>query len=89
LIDRGMLRINRDQMIEELRRRGIGTGVHFIPLHLQAYYQRAWGYRVGDFPKAEEYFERCLSLPIYPSMTEGDVERVITELRDIAAKFRK
>jgi dTDP-4-amino-4,6-dideoxygalactose transaminase len=88
LINRGMLRINRDQMIEELRRRGIGTGVHFIPLHLQPYYQRAWGYRVGDFPKAEEYFERCLSLPIYPSMTEGDVERVITELRDIAAKFR-
>ena len=76
-------------MIEELRRRGIGTGVHFIPLHLQPYYQRAWRYRVGDFPTAEEYFERCISLPIYPGMTEGDVERVITELRDIAAKFRK
>jgi dTDP-4-amino-4,6-dideoxygalactose transaminase len=89
LINPGMLRINRDQMIEELRRRGIGTGVHFIPLHLQPYYQRAWGYRVGDFPAAEEYFDRCISLPIYPSMTDDDVERVITELHEIAANFRK
>lgn len=89
LTNPGMLRINRDQTIEELRRRGIGTGVHFIPLHLQPYYQRTWGYRLGDFPRAEEYFERCISLPIYPSMTDDDVERVITELQDIAAKFRK
>jgi len=89
LINPAMLRINRDQMIEELRRRGIGTGVHFIPLHLQPYYQRTWGYRLGDFPTAEEYFERCISLPIYPGMTDKDVERVITELQDIAAEFRR
>lgn len=89
LINPTVLRINRDQTIEELRRRGIGTGVHFIPLHLQPYYQRTWGYRLGDFPMAEEYFERCISLPIYPGMTDDDVERVITELQDIAAEFGK
>lgn len=89
LINPAMLRINRDQMIEELRRRGIGTGVHFIPLHLQPYYQRTWGYRLGDFPTAEEYFERCISLPIYPGMTDEDVERVITELQDTAVEFRR
>jgi len=89
LINPAVLRLDRDQMIEELRRRGIGTGVHFIPLHLQPYYQRTWGYKVGDFPIAEEYFERCISLPIYPSMTDDDVERVVAELQDIAVGFRK
>lgn len=89
LINPDTLRINRDRMIEELRRRGIGTGVHFIPLHLQPYYQRAWGYRLGDFPMAEKYFERCISLPIYPGMTDDDVERVIAELQEIAVEFRK
>jgi dTDP-4-amino-4,6-dideoxygalactose transaminase len=48
-----------------------------------------WGYRLGDFPTAENYFERCISLPIYPGMTDEDVERVITELQDLAAEFRR
>jgi len=89
LINPAVLRINRDQIIEELRRRRIGTGVHFIPLHLQPYYQRTWGYRLGDFPVAEDYFERCISLPIYPTMTVEDTERVIMELQDVSAEFRR
>jgi dTDP-4-amino-4,6-dideoxygalactose transaminase len=89
LINPAVLRINRDQIIEELRRRRIGTGVHFIPLHLQPYYQRTWGYRLGDFPVAEDYFERCISLPIYPTMTVEDAERVIMELQDVSAEFRR
>jgi perosamine synthetase len=89
LINPAVLRINRDQIIEELRRRRIGTGVHFIPLHLQPYYQRKWGYRLGDFPVAEDYFERCISLPIYPTMTVEDAERVIMELQDVSAEFRR
>lgn len=89
LINPTALRINRDQAIEELQRRGIGTGVHFIPLHLQPYYQRTWGYHLGDFPVAEDYFERCISLPIYPSMTDEDVARVIMELQSLSADFRR
>jgi perosamine synthetase len=75
-------------VIEELQQRGIGTAVHFIPLHLHPYYQREWGYRAGQFPVAENYFERCISLPIYPGMTDNDVDRVIESLTDIAQKFR-
>jgi len=89
LIEPSVFRIHRDQVIEELRQRGIGVAVHFIPLHLQPYYQREWRYRAGDFPVAEEYFDRCISLPIYPRMTEEDTDRVIEGLEDIAAKFRR
>jgi dTDP-4-amino-4,6-dideoxygalactose transaminase len=83
------LRIHRDRVIEELRQRGIGTSVHFIPLHLHPYYQRMWGYRPGEFPVAEDYFDRCISLPIYPSLTDEDLHRVIEALQDIADGFRR
>ena len=89
LVDSDVLRIHRDQVIEELRQRGIGTSVHFIPLHLHPYYQQKWGYRPGQFPNAERHFERCLSLPIYPRMTDEDVEYVIESLQNIAAEFRR
>jgi perosamine synthetase len=89
LVDPVVLRIHRDQVIEELRGRGIGTAVHFIPLHLHPYYQRVWGYRPGGFPVAENYFGKCISLPIYPGMSDGDVDRVVESLNDIASKFRR
>jgi dTDP-4-amino-4,6-dideoxygalactose transaminase len=89
LIEPSVLRIHRDQVIEELRGRGIGTAVHFIPLHLHPYYQRVWGYRPGGFPVAENYFGECISLPIYPGMSDGDVDRVVESLNDIASKFRR
>jgi perosamine synthetase len=89
LVNPEALRIHRDQVIEELRQRGIGTSVHFIPLHLHPYYQRRWGYRNGQFPVSEYYFERCISLPLYPRMTDDDADRVIQALRDIAREFRK
>lgn len=89
LIDSNKLRIHRDQVIEELRERGIGTAVHFIPLHLHRYYQENWGYRAGDFPVAEHYFDRCVSLPIYPGMTDEEINQVIDGLDEIAVKFRR
>jgi dTDP-4-amino-4,6-dideoxygalactose transaminase len=89
LVDSDKLWIHRDQVIEELRERGVGTAVHFIPLHLHRYYQENWGYRAGDFPVAEKYFDRCISLPIYPGMTDEDVTQVIEGLGEIATKFRR
>jgi dTDP-4-amino-4,6-dideoxygalactose transaminase len=89
LVDPAKLRIHRDRVIEELRERGVGTAVHFIPLHLHRYYQENWGYRPGDFPVAEEYFDRCISLPIYPDMTEEETNQVIEALGEIAVKFRR
>jgi dTDP-4-amino-4,6-dideoxygalactose transaminase len=89
LVDPERLRIHRDQVIEELRARGIGTAVHFIPLHLHRYYQENWGYRPGDFPVAEGYFDRCISLPIYPDMTDEEISQVTDALEEIAVKFRR
>jgi dTDP-4-amino-4,6-dideoxygalactose transaminase len=82
------LRIGRDRVIEELKIRGIGTSVHFIPLHLHSLYQRL-GYREGQFPNAEARFNGAISLPLYPGMTDEDSDRVIAALHDIAREFRR
>ena len=83
------LRIDRNRVIEELKNRGIGTSVHFIPLHLHTLYQERLGYRSGQFPNAEERFERAISLPIYPGMTGEDSDRVIEALHGIAREYRR
>jgi dTDP-4-amino-4,6-dideoxygalactose transaminase len=72
-----------------MSQRGIGTSVHFIPLHLHPYYHDTWGYSTGMFPIAEDYFERCLSLPIYPGMLDEDVDRITDTLGEIAREFRR
>jgi dTDP-4-amino-4,6-dideoxygalactose transaminase len=71
----------RDAVIEALKADGIGTSVHFIPLHLHPYYRRTYGYSRGDFPAAESAFEHEISLPIYPGLTDDDVDRVAVSLR--------
>ena len=83
------LSIGRDQFIEELRARNIGTSVHFIPLHLHPYYQRAWGYRPGDFPGAEAAFANTVSLPLYPAMRESDVDDVLEAVWDVARRYTR
>jgi dTDP-4-amino-4,6-dideoxygalactose transaminase len=82
------LRIGRDRVIEELKSRGVGTSVHFIPLHLHSLYQRL-GYREGQFPNAEARFNEAISLPLYPGMTNEDSDRVIAALQEIAREFRR
>lgn len=67
----------RDEFIKHMGSRAIGTSVHFIPLHLHPYYEYTYGYRKGDFPNAEWLFEREVSLPIYPRMTDESVQYVI------------
>lgn len=73
----GKTKISRDALIEELRRKGIGTSVHFIPIHLHSYYKKKYGFKPGDFPAAYREYQRLLSLPLYPRMTQADIERVI------------
>jgi dTDP-4-amino-4,6-dideoxygalactose transaminase len=80
--------IDRDEVIEELGKRGIGCSVHFIPLHLLSYYKQTWGYVRGQFPVAEDYFKRCISLPIYSTMTDAEVDRVVKAVRDVSRRFR-
>jgi dTDP-4-amino-4,6-dideoxygalactose transaminase len=78
------LAIGRDRFIHQLKQRGIGTSVHFIPLHLHPFYQAKYGYRPGDLPKAEAEYLRCISLPIYPTMNDEEVESVISVVSAVA-----
>jgi dTDP-4-amino-4,6-dideoxygalactose transaminase len=75
--------VSRDSFIERLAQRGIGTSVHFIPLHLHPYWQETYHLRPEAFPCAQRVFERCVSLPIYTRMTEEDQARVIDAVREI------
>jgi dTDP-4-amino-4,6-dideoxygalactose transaminase len=83
------LRIGRDRFIEELDQRGVTASVHFIPLHLQPYYQKQFGYKPGDYPQAEHEYNRCFSLPIYPGMSSEEIEYVIQAVSDIVRQWTK
>ena len=67
-------------MFEALREAGIGANVHYIPVHTQPYY-RALGFGPGDFPNAEAYYARAISLPLFPDLGEDDQDRVVEALR--------
>jgi UDP-4-amino-4,6-dideoxy-N-acetyl-beta-L-altrosamine transaminase len=88
-LDLERLTINRAQFIEALRAEKIGTSVHFIPVHLHPYYRQTFGYRPGDFPNAERAYERIVSLPLYPNMSEEDVRDVIAAVTRIVRAHRK
>lgn len=83
------LSISRDHFIEALRAENIGTSVHFIPLHLHPYYRKQFGYARGAFPVAEGVFDRIVSFPIYPAMTDGDVKDVVQAVRRITMAAAK
>jgi dTDP-4-amino-4,6-dideoxygalactose transaminase len=83
------LSLDRKSFIERMSAAGVGTGVHFIPLHLQPYWQNRYGFKPEDFPVALEVFERVVSLPIYPCMSDADVERVIGATRRILIEALK
>jgi perosamine synthetase len=78
-----VISITRSEMIEKLKERGIGTSVHFIPLHMHPYYQNAYGYRANDFPVASNQYERYISLPIFPGMTSTQIDYVIENVLEI------
>ena len=81
------LTINRERFIDELEARGIGTSVHFIPLHLHPYYREHA--RAGGYPVAESSYERLISLPLYPRMTDGDIDRVAEAVSDVARRHAR
>lgn len=74
----------RRVIFEALRAMGIGVNVHYIPVHLQPYY-RDLGFRPGDYPEAEQYYDGAISLPLFPTMTEEQQDRVIAAVRQLLA----
>jgi dTDP-4-amino-4,6-dideoxygalactose transaminase len=83
------LRIDRNSFINQLKERGIGTSVHFIPLHLHPFYARTYGYCRGDFPRAEQEYARSLSLPIFPGMTNEEVDYVTDSVIEVVRCSRR
>ena len=77
------LRSTRRAIFDRLRDLGIGVNVHYIPIHLQPYYRKRFGFKRGDYPLAEDYYDAALSLPLFPKMTTADVDRVIATMRTV------
>jgi UDP-4-amino-4,6-dideoxy-N-acetyl-beta-L-altrosamine transaminase len=72
---------SRREIFDSLRAAGIGVNVHYIPVHLQPYYRRR-GFKPGDFPQSERYYERAISLPLFAAMTDAEQEEVVARLSD-------
>jgi dTDP-4-amino-4,6-dideoxygalactose transaminase len=83
------LTINRNEFIEQLKRIGIGTSVHFIPLHRHPYYIREYGCKHENFVNAEDAFSRSVSLPIYPDMSAEEMGRVVNAVKQVIARNLK
>ena len=84
-----MLTITRATFIEQLKMEGIGTSVHFIPLHRQPYYRDRFDFKPSDFPVADAAYERLISLPLYTRMTNRDVDDVIKAVRRIIKRNQR
>src|SRR5229473_1571619 len=83
------LTITRDAFIQALTKAHIGTSVHFIPLHLHPFYRDTYHLVADDFPAALHAYQRAVSLPIYPSMTDEDVEDVIAAVEQVIRTHKK
>lgn len=73
---------NREEFYHNARKIGLNLQVHYIPVHTQPYY-RQFGYKQGDYPNAEEYYRKCISLPLYPDLTCNDLKEIIRRLKTI------
>ncbi len=88
-LDLDRLRIGRNEMIDILKKHGIGSSVHFIPLHLHPYYRDTYSYRPEDFPMASAVFNRIISLPLYSKMTEANIHHVIEVVTRLMQEHRR
>ncbi len=88
-IDPDRLNISRDDFIRELASLGIGTSVHYIPLHLMDYYRRRYNFKADDFPEAVKKYQSAISLPIYSRMAEREVARVIEAVCKTGDRYYK
>lgn len=82
------LKAGRRTIFDKLRKQGIGVQVHYMPLHLHPFYKNNYGYKKGDFPIAEKYYERAVTLPLFPKMTSQEIRKVISAVKKIISRAR-
>jgi perosamine synthetase len=87
-LDRARLKADRGQVFAALRAENIGVNVHYIPVHRHPYYRERFGYRGGEYPVAEDAYERLISLPMFHGMSDQDVEDVIRAVEKVMSHFR-
>lgn len=73
---------NRREFYFKAKEKGLNVQVHYIPVHLQPYYQK-FGYKKGDYPKAEAYYEKCISLPCYPGLSDEELTEIIQKIKEV------
>ena len=78
-VDEQQCAADRRSVFDSLRQSGIGVNVHYIPVHTHPYY-RALGFQAGDFPEAERYYARAITLPLYPGLTDAEQDEVVEAL---------
>jgi perosamine synthetase len=81
------IKVGRDQVFRALRAENLGVNVHYIPIHLHAYYRETFGYQIGDFPVAERAYERLISLPLFHAMNDQDVDDVVTTVTKVLNRY--
>lgn len=89
MIDTNKLKINRDDLVEELKNANIGVSVYFIPLYKFSFYKNNYKFKDSAFPVAENVYERIISLPLYPKMKISDINYIIKTLASFIDKYRK
>lgn len=82
-IDFNKINVSRHDFIEKLAKENIIVQVHYIPIHLQPYYKKNYNYKEGDFPICENHYKYSLSLPLYPGLSESDLDKVILCIKKI------
>lgn len=88
-VDFAAMGATRAAVMTALLDRGIQTQVHYIPVTHQPYYQQRYGTKSGDYPIAEKYYDQCLTVPLFPNMSDDDVERVIAAVRETVQSYAK
>jgi dTDP-4-amino-4,6-dideoxygalactose transaminase len=78
--------LGRDEIQDALFRENIGTGIHYVSLHLQDYYRKTYGFKPDDFPHARYISDRTMSLPLSPKLTDQDVNDVIAAMKKVLGK---
>jgi len=83
------LRSDRKKIFEVLQKETIGVQVHYLPIHLQPFYRKKFGYKRGEFPRAENYYQRAITLPLFPKMTDKEVNKVIKTVEKVINFYKK
>ncbi len=78
------IKISKSEFFEKMRENSIGLQVHYIPVHLQPYYKENFGFNVGDYAFAESFYEKEVSLPIYPTLELEDLEYIVNKIKELA-----